>query len=207
MPSLAKSPLAAVHGRCMHYPRREAMRDRRSVEFEAEATHRCSPRCGTSARRSTGCSPGGITIGANDCHWNGYDLRGSEHQQPVGARIQPRLLGWFFSRLAGSTGQIRGRAMPGASEVRRGSKAAPMLGGFGWRAVAGRRMVPLSVPPRRWVAGSGRSGQGQRGTRQSNTSSQASWRSGRSAAWPGMRRQSASAHPVPLPDWPHLLRA
>ena len=48
----------------MHYPRRQATRDRRSVVTEAEMTHSCSPRCRTSvALWSTGCSPGGITIG------------------------------------------------------------------------------------------------------------------------------------------------
>jgi hypothetical protein len=124
----------------MHYPRTQATRDRRSVDIRGRGDPFMLPALPHQRRALVHrVQPGRDHHRANDRHWNGYDLRGSEHQQPVGARIQPRLLGWFFSRLAGSTGQIRGRAMPGASEVRRGSKAAPMLGGFGWRAVAGRR--------------------------------------------------------------------
>lgn len=56
---------------------------------------------------------------------------------------------------AGSTGQVRGRAMPGTSEVHRGLMVTPMLSGSrcravpccGWAAEAG----PALALPRPWV--------------------------------------------------------
>ena len=83
MPVSRKVPLAAVHCRSMHYPRRQATRDRRSVDIRGRGHPFMLPALPHQRRALVHrVQPGRDHHRANDRHWNGYDLRGSEHQQP-----------------------------------------------------------------------------------------------------------------------------